>query len=228
LNYIYALISYLDFTTKTQNWEAFDFELSKLAKLEEDNRLQVHLENIRAVAYPHIGLLELSAALKRNDAAFLSKAIAHWETRLTKPAFAIEPKAQLQLWLCMAVAKLQQNDWSGALKWINRVLNFKDQELRQDIQAFAKVLSLLLHIELGDFESVTFRLGGVKRYLEKRGTALKTSANLLKHIQTCLKNADEDPDEFRKLLLEKVKYMPEFNPPSEKVFNFDLVSWLKR
>lgn len=58
-------------------------------------------------------------------------------------------------------------DYSEALHWINKILNQPRMNLRTDLQSSARLLCLLIHFEMGDYELVEYRLKSTYRYLYK-------------------------------------------------------------
>lgn len=54
-----------------------------------------------------------------------------------------------------------------ALKWVNRVLNFPFTQARRDSVQFARILHLIIHFELENFELIENLLRSARRYFQK-------------------------------------------------------------
>lgn len=68
----------------------------------------------------------------------------------------------------MAITHFFQGDFSTALRWLNRIINEQDTDSRQDIRQAARLLLLLVHIELRNLDLIAYLLRSVQRYLRKR------------------------------------------------------------
>ena len=57
---------------------------------------------------------------------------------------------------------------SDALAWINKILNEPRTELRTDLQGMARILNLVIHYELGNFDLMEYHLKSASRFLANR------------------------------------------------------------
>ena len=57
-------------------------------------------------------------------------------------------------------------EYSKSLKWVNAILSYKNN-MRPDIECFTKVLNLLIHYELGNFDHLEYILKPTEKFLIK-------------------------------------------------------------
>lgn len=68
----------------------------------------------------------------------------------------------------IAVIYLSLGRFNEALKWINSILGDHAQDQSEDIVGFSQLLSLLIHIELGNEEYLPYCLKNVRRFFKTR------------------------------------------------------------
>lgn len=60
------------------------------------------------------------------------------------------------------------NDFSEALKWVNRILNTPNPDNNDDIIAYTHILNLILHLELKNNQLIPYTIKNTQRYLKTR------------------------------------------------------------
>jgi len=118
-------------------------------------------------------------------------------------------------------------DYKNALKYINLVLNNSEVGLREDVYTFARLVNLVIHYELGNYDLLDYTIKSTKRFVTKSKKNYKFENVFLKDFKKLLKNKDFEGKQklyqgFRSDLLEVLK------DPYEQAVNeyFDFISWL--
>lgn len=124
-------------------------------------------------------------------------------------------------------AYFEYGDFKNALKYVNVVLNVKGIGLRKDIYVSARLLSLLIHYELGNYELLGYQIKSVRRYLKRRHRNYDFEEVFLRELKKLIKNSFGRNDRemyvnFKKELLNV------FESSFEKVIGrrFDFMGWL--
>ncbi|MBL4593451.1 MAG: hypothetical protein JKX68_06505 [Flavobacteriales bacterium] len=119
-------------------------------------------------------------------------------------------------------------DYKNALKYINLVLNDSISGLREDVYNFAKLVNLVIHFELGNYDLLDYTIKSTKRSVAKNQKNYMFEAVFLKEFRKLLKNKNTDDlhakyVDFKKELTEVLK------DPYEQTANkyFDFISWLE-
>jgi len=118
-------------------------------------------------------------------------------------------------------------DYKNALKYINLVLNNNETGLREDVYTFARLVNLIVHFELGNFDLLDYTLKSTKRFVTKTLKNYKFETIFLKDFKKLLKNKDEDA--MQKLYIDfKNDIIEVLKDPYEQAANeyFDFLSWL--
>ena len=80
----------------------------------------------------------------------------------------ISPVRKAYIQFKIATIKLGQKDFSGALKWINKILNDTELDESEDILSYTHILDLLAHLELKHNEFLQYSLKTTLRFLKSR------------------------------------------------------------
>jgi tetratricopeptide (TPR) repeat protein len=118
-------------------------------------------------------------------------------------------------------------DYKNALKYINLVLNDSESGLREDVYAFARLVNLIIHYELGNYDLLDYTIKSTKRFVAKSQKNYKFETVFLKDFKKLIKtkNADDMNRVYVDFKDELVKVLED---PYEKAANeyFDFISWL--
>ena len=119
-------------------------------------------------------------------------------------------------------------DYKRALKYINLVLNNKETGLREDVYSFARLVNLLIHYELGNYDLLDYTIKSTKRSVAKNQKNYKFETVFLKDFKKLLKVKDADnlKQNFIGFKAELVEVMKDpFEQTANKYFNF--IAWLE-
>jgi len=117
-------------------------------------------------------------------------------------------------------------DHSTSLDYLNMIINMKVGTLRQDIQAFTRILHLVAHYEMGHYDLLEYLVKSVYRFLAKVDDENQIIKEILRFLRKALFKDPKDliPD-FIKL---RKRLMTLADDPDERrsFLYFDIISWL--
>jgi len=119
-------------------------------------------------------------------------------------------------------------NYSDSLAWLNKILNDREVGIRQDLHCSTRILNLIVHYELGNYDLVEYRVTSTQRFLNKRGHLYKFETAFLNFFQKTLPKIIGQKEliiafkELKKELEQIFKY------PFERraLEYFDFISWL--
>lgn len=83
-------------------------------------------------------------------------------------------------------------NYKGSLSVLNEILNDNEQKLRQDIYSFARILNLIVHFELENFQLIEYSANSTLRYLKKIDRNYNIESYFVKQLKKISKNAYEN------------------------------------
>ena len=101
------------------------------------------------------------------------------------------------------------------------------EDLRTDLQCYARLLHLIAHYELGNFELLEYLIKSVYRYMAKMQNLSKVEEEIFAFLRRSFRvGAHALKPEFEKLLEKLKRY--ERNPLETRAFSYlDIISWLE-
>ncbi len=113
-----------------------------------------------------------------------------------------------------------------AIDYLNRIINQKG-DLRTDLQCYARLLHLIAHYELGNFDLLEYLIKSVYRYMAKMQSLSKVEEEMFSFLRKSFSvGAHALKPEFEKLLQRLKKY--EGDPLESRAFAYlDVISWLE-
>jgi hypothetical protein len=117
-------------------------------------------------------------------------------------------------------------DYATCIDYLQRIIN-DNVDLRYDIQCYARLLHLLSHYELGNFDIMDPMIKSVYRYMRKLETITVIEEEIFKFLKTSFKlSRRELRPEFEKLL-QKIKQFEKSRFETRSLAYLDIISWLE-
>lgn len=124
------------------------------------------------------------------------------------------------------------NFLKNALRWLNKVINDNESNLRQDVYSFARLFSLVIHYELENYDLLDYMVKSTSRFYQKRrkefGREYKFETIFIKYIKKLAKSSDNRDKQtilFANLKTEMQLVLTE-NYEKVALNYFDFSSWV--
>lgn len=119
-------------------------------------------------------------------------------------------------------------DFDNSLKWLNKIINDKELNIREDIQCFARIINILVHYELNNFDLIDYIIKSTKRYLSGKNKLLKFEQTFLSYIKKLI-NSKNDKDKMYvyEQMLSELSALSKDDSEINLNEYFDFISWLE-
>jgi hypothetical protein len=155
-----------------------------------------------------------------------AKEIQPLEQVLKKNTFNWDINRVLVFYYKIACVYFGADNYSKSLTYLNYIINHPSTEIRQDIQCFARILSLISHYELKNEILISYQIKSVIRFLSNMEDLQGVQKEILAFLRKTPKiQKSEVKNEFKKL---KTKLLVYRNLEFEKrpFLYLDIISWL--
>jgi tetratricopeptide (TPR) repeat protein len=154
------------------------------------------------------------------------KMVPHLEAMLKEYGIYLDTHRVLVFYYKIACLYFGSGDNEKAIDYLNRIINQK-ADLRTDLQCYARLLHLIAHYELGNFELLEYLIKSVYRFMAKMENLSKVEEEMFAFLRRSFHvGAHALKPEFEKLLSKLKKY--EGNPVETRAFAYlDVISWLE-
>lgn len=190
---------------------------------------QKHLEeneNNRILAYQYLYTARINLYFLRGTFTKGLRLVPFLEEMLQQYHLYLDTHRVLVFYYKIASLYFGSGDNEKAIDYLNRIIHQKGN-LRTDLQCYARLLHLIAHYELGNFDLLEYLIKSVYRYMAKMENMSKVEEEMFAFLRRSFKlGAAALKPEFEKLLVQLKKY--EGNPLEARAFAYlDVISWLE-
>ena len=204
-------------------------KLAQSIKQFEQFTRQKHLEeneNNRILAYQYLYAARINLYFLQGTFTKGLRMVPFLEDMLKEYGLYLDTHRVLVFYYKIACLYFGSGDNEKAIDYLNRIINQKG-DLRTDLQCYARLLHLIAHYELGNFELLEYLIKSVYRYMAKMESLSKVEEEMFVFLRRSFHvGAHALKPEFEKLLVKLKKY--EGNPLESRAFAYlDVISWLE-
>ncbi|HMU47792.1 MAG TPA: hypothetical protein PKC72_15580 [Chitinophagaceae bacterium] len=183
-------------------------------------------ENDRILAYQYLYTSKINLYFLRGTFSKGLLLVPFLEDMLKEYGIYLDTHRVLVFYYKIACLYFGSGDNERAIDYLNRIINQKG-DLRTDLQAYARLLHLIAHYELGNFDLLEYLIKSVYRYMAKMENLSKVEEEMFDFLRRSFHvGAHALKPEFEKLLQSLRKY--EGDPMESRAFLYlDVISWLE-
>ncbi|MCJ8164209.1 hypothetical protein MKJ04_05095 [Pontibacter sp. E15-1] len=139
----------------------------------------------------------------------------------------LDPHRMLTFYYKIASLYFGSGDNYKAIEYLNKIIQYKDTSLREDLQCFARILNLIAHYEAGEDEGLEYQIRSVYRFLGKMNDQQEMQVEIFRFLRNL---GDVSPNELKEAFINlKEKLLLISADPYEKrpFLYLDIISWLE-
>lgn len=169
----------------------------------------------------------LALAIGTGNKELGQRAISELEDNFKLIEGKIRKTQELGIYYSSAYFYLQIGLPEKALFWVNKVLNEPKTELRTDLQTMARILNLVIHYELQNFDVIEYSIKSATRFLSKKDRLYAYERSILRLVRKMTSTyGTYEHRTVMKDAYEEVEQILE-NPFERKAKGlFDVLAWL--
>lgn len=149
------------------------------------------------------------------------------EKEINKYQFRIDSHRILVFYYKIACLYFGAGKIKSSITYLNKIINYPDSRLREDIHCFARILSLIAHFELGNQNLVEYQVRSTYRFIRKMNDLNSVQEEILKFLRN-LNSVEPEylKKEFRKLRDRLIIIQKQ--PYQRRAFLYlDIIAWLE-
>ncbi|MBK8516852.1 MAG: hypothetical protein IPL55_11415 [Saprospiraceae bacterium] len=202
--------------------DKFLISYSEFSELENEQISDLQISNFRLFKYIHL-LNKIFLTGDYDEGIFEIKEI---EDVLKSRDHYWDINREIVFYYKIACVYFGADDFNKATDYLNKIINSSIGGLREDIQCFARILTLISHYEMGNDFLVSYQIKSVYRFLHKMEDMQAVQKEILNFLRrTPLMTKKDLKGEFIKLRSKLIKYQ---NDPYERrpFLYLDIIAWL--
>ena len=117
-------------------------------------------------------------------------------------------------------------DYGATIDYLNKIINWK-VDLRTDLQCYSRLLHLIAHYELGNFQLLEYLIKSVYRFMAKMGNLSLVEEEIFRFLR---KSFNLSPERVRpefERLLERLQGYEKNRFETRAFMYLDIISWLE-
>jgi hypothetical protein len=215
LNAHFNLINFNGFTKTIKLLE--DFRDSAIVKQSNNNQVQVFVYLYTSKINQHF----MEGTFKEGLAI-----VPEIEQQLKEFNIYLDHHRVLVFYYKIASLYFGAGDYDTAIDYLNKIINWK-VDLRNDLQCYARLLHLISHYELGNFQLLEYLIKSVYRFMAKMQNLSLVEEEIFKFLKKSFYlSARKLQPEFEKLL-NTIKQLEKSQFETRAFAYLDVVSWLE-
>ncbi len=224
-HYIKGLHNLLNAHFDLQNYSKFDeaikqfeaFALSEIIDQNDNNKIQVFIYLYTAKLNKHF----MHGTFKEGI-----KLVKEIDEKLAEYSLYMDRHRVLIFYYKIASLYFGSGEYGSAIDYLNKIINWK-VDLRNDLQCYARLLHLIAHYELGNFDILEYLIKSVYRFMAKMENLSLVEEEILKFLRGSFGLTRNQIKAAFESLLEKLKSL-ERNRVETRAFAYlDIISWLE-
>lgn len=211
----FTLRNFSKFETDIKRFE--NFSQSETVTHSDNNRIQVFVYLYIAKINQHIldGTFNEGLVLVPNLTAKLKEFQLH-----------LDRHRILVFYYKIASLYFGAGDFDSAIDYLNKIINWK-VDLRNDLQCYSRLLHLIAHYEIGNYDLMEYLIKSVYRFMAKMENLSLVEEEMFKFLRKAFQLSPKQlKPEFKKLL-EKLKQFEKSKFETRAFIYLDIISWLE-
>ncbi len=183
-------------------------------------------ENNRVLAYQYLYTARINLYFLEGNFNKGLRLVPFLEEMLQQYSLYLDTHRVLVFYYKIACLYFGSGNNKKAIDYLNLIINQKG-DLRTDLQCYSRLLHLIAHYELGNFDLLEYLIKSVYRFMSKMENLSKVEEEIFTFLRLSFHvGAHALKPEFEKLLARLKKY--EGNPLESRAFVYlDVISWLE-
>lgn len=224
-HYIKGLHNLLNAHYDLRNYPKFDSTLSQFETFAKTDRVQQH-ENFRIHAFIYI----VSAKINRHTMlGTFSKGILEVPSileKLNEYALFLDEHRVLVINYKIATMYFGSGDYSTCIDYLHKIINDK-VEIRNDLQCYARLLHMMAHYELGNFDLMESLTKSVSRFMAKKENLTVVEEEMFRFLRASLYLSGNKLKNLQENFLQKVRQLARSRFETRAFAYLDIISWME-
>jgi hypothetical protein len=224
-HYIKGMHNLLNAHFDLRNYKKFDETLKQFEKFNNSDAV-INNDNNRIQLFVYVNIARINRHFLDgtfNEGVQLVPVI---EEKLQENWLYLDRHRILVFYYKFASLYFGNGDYSKAIDYLNKIINWK-VDLRSDLQCYARLLHLIAHYEIGNYNILEYLIKSVYRFMAKMENLSGVEEEIFKFLRRSFNLSRKELKQAFEHLLNNLKQFEE-NPYEARAFSYlDIISWLE-
>jgi len=224
-HYIKGMHNLLTANFTLRNYAKFDNTLKAFEAFAETETVQ-QSDNNRIQVFVYLYIAKINQHFLHGTFKEGLQLVPEIEEKLAAYTLYLDRHRILVFYYKIASLYFGSGDFDSTIDYLNKIINWK-VDLRNDLQCYARLLHLIAHYELGNYNLLEYLTKSVYRFMAKMQNLSVVEEEIFRFLRQAFHLSTRQLKPAFEALLHKLKSL-EKNPFEARAFAYlDIVSWLE-
>jgi len=224
-HYVKGMHNLLNAHFDLRNHQKFDETLLKFENFAKTETAAQH-DNFRTHISIYINTAKINRHLMRGSFKEGVEQIPHFEANLQEYALYVDRHRILVFNYKFAMLHFGKGDYKAAIDYLQKIIN-GPMDLRADLQSYARVLHLMSHYELGNFDIMESLTKSVYRFMAKMKNLTVVEEEMFRFIRNSFSSTPRKLKPELEKFLNKIKHLEKNRFETRAFAYLDIISWVE-
>ena len=224
-HYIKGLHTLLNAHFDLRNYQKFDETLKKFEKFAQADRVRLH-DNFRTQAFVHI----YSAKINQHSMLGTFKQgvlmVPYILDKIKEYELFIDEHRIMVINYKIASMYFGSGDYATCIDYLQKIIN-ENTEVRSDLQSYSRLMHLMAHYELGNYELMEYLTKSVYRFMEKKENFTVVEEEMFKFLRKSYHVAGSKLQPMMEQFFNKIKGLEKNRFETRAFAYLDIISWVE-
>ena len=224
-HYIKGLHNLLGAHFDLQNYDKFNKALEHFEKFSHTKIVEQN-DNNKILVFVYLNISRINKYFNEGLFTEGTKHVPHIEEKLKEYELYLDRHRILVFYYKFASLYFGSGDYTNTIHYLNKIINWK-MDLRTDLQCYSRLLHLIAHYEIGNYDLLEFLIKSVYRFMSKMENLSLVEEEIFKFLRRSFRLSPKSlKPEFEKLL-EKLRSLERNKFETRAFVYLDIISWLE-
>ena len=224
-HYVKGMHNLLNAHFDLRNHQKFDETLLKFENFAKTETAAQH-DNFRTHISIYINTAKINRHLMRGSFKEGVEQIPQFEANLQEYALYVDRHRILVFNYKFAMLHFGKGDYKAAIDYLQKIIN-GPMDLRADLQSYARVLHLMSHYELGNFDIMESLTKSVYRFMAKMKNLTVVEEEMFRFIRNSFSSTPRKLNPELEKFLNKIKHLEKNRFETRAFAYLDIISWVE-
>jgi len=224
-HFIKGLHNLLNAHFDLRNYSRFAETLKQFEAFSDTDRVKEN-DNFRIQAFIYISQAKMNQHFMKGSFKQGLSIVPEIEEKLEKDALFIDRHRVLVLTYKIATLYFGSGDYSTCIDYLQKIIN-DPVDLRYDLQCYARLLHLLAHYELGNYELMEPLTKSVYRFMAKMENLTMIEEEMFRFLRHSFQISRQEVRQELEKFLQKIKQFEKNRFETRAFAYLDIVSWVE-
>ncbi len=224
-HYIKGLHTLLNAHFDLRNYQKFDSTLKNFEKFAQSDRVRLH-DNFRTQAFVYI----YSAKINQHNMLGTFKQglllVPHILEKIKEYELFIDEHRIMVINYKIASMYFGSGDYGTCIDYLQKIIN-ENTEVRSDLQSYSRLMHLMAHYELKNYELMEYLTKSVYRFMAKKENLTVVEEEMFKFLRKSFNVSRNKMQQELEHFLDKIKGLEKNRFETRAFAYLDIISWVE-